>query len=107
KAATPVADPAAARISSAPTANRFQMPRRSSSNSEVTLPDGLRQGAHEGDERLAVVRERLDRDPLLGPMVAAAHGAELDGRHAGVEEAVGVGCAVAADRDPVLRRPLG
>ena len=46
-----------------------------------------------------ILPERADRHPLLGAVVAVAHGAELDGRHAGVEERDRVGGAVAAHRD--------
>ena len=61
----------------------------------------------EVDERLAVALERVDRDPLLGAVVAAARRAELDRGDAGLEERDGVGRAVAAHGDavdePVLR----
>src|SRR4051812_42742611 len=106
-AATPVADAAASTTSAAPIASRPQMPRRSSGNAEVALPERLRERAHELHEGLAVLRERLDRDPLVGAVVTAAYRPELHGGHAGVEEAVGVGRAVAPDRDPVLGRPAG
>src|SRR5436305_6295737 len=104
-AATPVAEADASMTSTAPTRYRFQRPRRSSSNAQVALSHGLGQRGHELDQGLAVVGERLDRNPLLGPVMAAAHRPELHRRHAGVQEADRVGCAVAAHRDPARRPP--
>src|SRR6059058_4690989 len=82
KAATPVAEAEASAMSTAPSARRFQMPWRSSSNAEVALPDCLRQRAHELHESLAVAGEGLDRHPLVRAVMAAADRAELDGRDA-------------------------
>ena len=52
-------------------------------------------------QRLAIERERRDRDPLVRPVMAAAHGAELDRRNARFQEGDRVGGAVAADRQRV------
>ena len=56
--------------------------------------DGAQRGGTVGEPRgqpagrspraLPVARQRADRDPLLGPVVAGAGGAELDGRDAGL-----------------------
>src|SRR5918992_5066562 len=71
-AATPVADAEASTISSAPRTYRRKIPRLGSGNAEVPLPGCLGQVAHEGDESAAVALQRLDRDPLLRAVVAAA-----------------------------------
>src|SRR5437773_1608403 len=83
------------------------MPCLSSSNAQVScLPEALRDHVREVDERLAVAREGLDRDPLVRTVMAAADGAELDGRYAGLDEADRVRGAVAAHRDALGRRAL-
>src|SRR5439155_20188132 len=87
KAATAVAEIDAAMIRIPPSRYRFQIPVRSSSNAQVPLPHGPRERSDEADQRLAVVGERGDRHPLVGPVVAAADRAELDRRPTGVQEA--------------------
>src|ERR1700709_2861826 len=54
----------------------------------------------EGVERLSIGRQRGDRDPLLGPVVAGADRAELDRRHPHPQEGDRVGGAVAAGAHP-------
>src|SRR3954452_7104624 len=92
-------------MTSAPSRKRFQIPRLSgrSGNAQVGGAEPLRDRVDEVDERLAVVTERLDRDPLVGAVVARADRPELDARGARLEEADDVGRAVAADRDVLGR----
>src|SRR3954454_16394106 len=85
-------------MTSAPSRRRFQMPRLSgrSGNAQVGGAEALRDRVHEVDERLPVVHERVDRDPLVGAVVARADRPVLDARGAGLEEADDVRGAVAA-----------
>src|SRR3954468_16508731 len=96
-------------MTSAPSRKRFQIPRLSgrSGNAQVGGAEPLRDRLDEVDERLPVALERRDRDPFLGPVVAAADRTELDARRPGLEERHDVGGAVAADRDALRRRPVG
>src|SRR3954469_25534481 len=89
-------------LSAPPIRKRFQIEFLSgrSGNAQVRCgAEPLRDRVDEVDERLAVLGQRGDRDPLLRAVVTAAAWAELDPRHAGVEEADDVRGAVAADRD--------
>ena len=61
------------------------------------LGEALRDAAREVHQRAAVARQRVDRDPLVRAVVAAAGGAELDRRDPGLLERDRVGGAVAAD----------
>src|SRR4051794_26323286 len=92
-------------MTAAPIRKRFQIPRLSgrSGNAEVGGAEPLRDRVHEVDQRLPVALERLDRDPLVGAVVAGAGGPELDARRARLEEADDVRGAVAADRDVLGR----
>src|SRR3954471_20264161 len=85
-------------ITIAPSRKRFQMPRLSgrSGNAQVGGAEPLRDRVHEVDERCLVAHERVERDPLVGPVVTGAHRAELDAGSARLEEADDVGSAVAA-----------
>src|SRR3954453_23775146 len=69
------------------------------------LRRSLRQRLDEIHERLAVLPQRGDRDPLLGAVVVPAHGAELHGRDAGLEERDRVRRAVAADAEHLALHP--
>src|SRR3954451_3143410 len=102
---TVVALALAAIITSAPTRKRFQIPRLSgrSGNAQVGGAEPLRDRVDEFDERAPVAHQRVDRDPFVGAVVAAADRAELDAGGAGLEEAHDVGGAVAADRDVLGR----
>ena len=53
--------------------------------------------AREVDQRAPVAGQRVDRDPLVGAVMAAAGRAELDRRHARLQERDGVRGAVAPD----------
>src|SRR5205814_8550608 len=56
-----------------------------------------RQAADEVAQRTAVARQRRNRDPLLGSVMARAGGPELDRGYARGHERRHVGCAVAPD----------
>ena len=59
--------------------------------------EALGHAAREVHQRAPVDGQRLDRDPLVGAVVAAAGRAELDRGDAGLQERDRVGGAVAAD----------
>src|SRR5215218_26124 len=71
---------------------------------EVPLAPMLGDRLDELDQRVAVATERVDRHPLLGAVVAVALRAELDPRHAGLDERDHVRGAVAPDGDALLER---
>src|SRR4051794_29422535 len=104
-----VVAPQATITTSAPSRERFQIPRRSGSsgNAKVAGAQPHRDRVHELDERAAVALERRDRHPLLGAVVTAADRPELDAGRARLEEADDVGRAVAPDRDPLRRHAVG
>src|SRR5688500_5101309 len=68
------------------------------SNAQVGL-HLFRDPPDEVDEGAAVTLQRGDGDPFGGAVVASSDGTELDGGHAGVDEADRVRGAVAADTD--------
>src|SRR5437899_2581988 len=80
------AGPSRREASCAPALQRLQPARPA-----LLALEPARQQPDEIAERAAVVRQRRQRDPLVGAMVAAARGPELDRRDAGLEERDGVG----------------